>query len=117
MCLCIETGTTSSLWCLRSAPRVWCTGNCSMGLQTVATFADFIRTLPAQSHARHEYMLMDTVAFHKSKVVAAALADRQLTPLFTPHTAQSSTPLRWHFQLSSHTCANCSPSQATLQSK
>jgi transposase len=67
------------------------------GSANSATFADFIRTLPAQSHARHEYILMDNVAFHKSKVVAAALAGRQLAPLFTPPYSPEFNPIEMAF--------------------
>lgn len=52
------------------------------GSANSATSSSFVTDLEVASH--HRYLLMDNVAFHKSKVVATALEAKGLVAMFTP---------------------------------
>jgi transposase len=67
------------------------------------SFASFVSSL--HPGAQHKHMLMDNVAFHKCKVVAAALSQQGLQPLFSPPYSPEYNPVEmaWH-HLSSLDC-------------
>jgi hypothetical protein len=67
------------------------------GSANSASFSAFVTDLEVASHHRH--VLMDNVAFHKSKVVAAALAAKGLTAMFTPPYSPEYNPVEMAFSV------------------
>jgi hypothetical protein len=62
-----------------------------------SSFSKFIADLNVASH--HRYVLMDNVAFHKSKVVTTSLAAKGLAAMFTPPYSPEYNPVEMAFSV------------------
>jgi transposase len=78
------------------------------------TYASFVSQLQMDHSYQHTHLLMDNVAFHKSKVVKDALAARNLTALYSPPYSPEYNPVEMAFSVfKAHMRATTPASDAT----